>query len=177
MKARVVRVAVVAAALALSGCRRDRRDFSGLGPGASLAADVAPNSGAGMPGHGDPNPFHTNAYGLGQGATLYQWFNCTGCHAQGGGAIGPPLMDNQWLYGASAEEIYSSIANGRPNGMPAFGKRLGPDQVWQLVSYVQSLSGHVPQDVAPSRGDTMSGAPPPSMTKEQPIFPQQRDTP
>ena len=40
--------------------------------------------------------------------------------------------------------------------MPAFGGRIPDQQVWQLVAYVQSLSGDVPQDAAPGRNDGMS---------------------
>ena len=33
-------------------------------------------------------PYETNAYQLNQGKRLYDWFNCKGCHANGGGAAG-----------------------------------------------------------------------------------------
>ena len=65
-------------------------------------------------------------------------------------------MDAAWVYGAAPEEIFTSIADGRPNGMPAFGSRVPAQQVWQLVAYVQSLSVHVPRDAAPGRRDGMS---------------------
>jgi cytochrome c oxidase cbb3-type subunit 3 len=164
-----LRLAIVSSGLALAACRRDRRQFSEPGPGALLAETVVPKAPGGDPNHAQGSPFRDNPYGLGEGATLFQWFNCTGCHAQGGGAIGPPLLDEKWIYGGSSAEIFASIANGRPNGMPAFGKRLGADQVWQLVAYVQSLSGHVPQDVAPGRNDTMSGTKAPGLVGERPI--------
>ena len=41
----------------------------------------------------------------------------------GGGGIGPPLMDDRWIYGSAPENIYASIVQGRPNGMPAWGGR------------------------------------------------------
>jgi cytochrome c oxidase cbb3-type subunit 3 len=44
--------------------------------------------------------------------------------------------------------------------MPAFRGRIPDDQVWQLVAYVRSLSGQLRKDVAPSRSDSLSGAPP-----------------
>ena len=40
--------------------------------------------------------------------------------------------------------------------MPAFGGRVPEQQVWQLVAYVQSMSGNVPKDAAPARNDDMS---------------------
>jgi cytochrome c oxidase cbb3-type subunit 3 len=78
----------------------------------------------------------------------------------GGGGIGPALMDDKWIYGSAGEQIYSTIVQGRPNGMPAFGGRIPDDQIWQIVAYVQSLSGQTPQDAAPSRDDDMSAKKP-----------------
>ena len=46
------------------------------------------------------HPSQTNAYELSQGKRLYGWFNCAGCHADGGGRLGPALMDGWWRYGA-----------------------------------------------------------------------------
>ena len=37
------------------------------------------------------------AWHVSEGKRLYDGFNCTGCHAYGGGDIGPPLMDDQWI--------------------------------------------------------------------------------
>ena len=68
-------------------------------------------------------------------------FNCAGCHGgAGGGGIGPPLADAQWIYGDSPANIYASIVQGRPNGMPAFGPSLQGEAVWKLAAYVRSLS-------------------------------------
>ncbi len=90
---------------------------------------------------------------MSQGKQLFEWFNCSGCHAQGGGSIGPALMDDKWIYGGAAENIYATIVEGRPNGMPSFRGRIPPQQVWQLVAYVRSMSGQVSKDAAPSRSD------------------------
>jgi cytochrome c oxidase cbb3-type subunit 3 len=104
--------------------------------------------------------FESNAYHINQGARLYQWFNCSGCHAAGGGNIGPALMDDQWRYGGSIDQIYSSILQGRPNGMPSFEGKIPDLQVWQLAAYVRALAGNVPKDAAPSRRDAMEATPP-----------------
>lgn len=69
--------------------------------------------------------------------------------------MGPPLMDALWRYGAEPENVFASIAGGRPNGMPAFGTKVGATQIWQLAAYVRSMSGLVPKDVAPGRTDHM----------------------
>jgi cytochrome c oxidase cbb3-type subunit 3 len=105
------------------------------------------------------NPYQDNAYGVSQGKTLYNQFNCSGCHFQGGGGIGPPLMDSEWIYGSSPENVFQSIAEGRPNGMPSFGGKIVNDQIWQLVAYVRSMSGLLRKDIAPGRGDDMQVRP------------------
>ena len=100
-----------------------------------------------------------SAYEVAQGKQLYRWFNCVGCHAQGGGAIGPALMDDNWLYGKSADAIFTSIVEGRPNGMPSFGGHVPDDQVWKIVAYVRSLSEQIPKSAASGRSDHLQGPP------------------
>jgi cytochrome c oxidase cbb3-type subunit 3 len=98
-------------------------------------------------GAGDSAPDIANPYAEEPGAEtegmqLYQAFNCGGCHGgAGGGGIGPPLADDQWIYGGSAANIYATIVQGRPNGMPAFGPSLQGEAVWKLAAYVRSLGG------------------------------------
>jgi cytochrome c oxidase cbb3-type subunit 3 len=112
----------------------------------------------------------TNAYAISEGKRLYQSYNCVGCHAHGGGAIGPPLMDDEWIYGVEADQIFSSIVEGRPNGMPTFRGKIPDFQVWQIAAYVRSMGGLVPKDVAPNRDDHISGPPPESSTtRQQPV--------
>jgi cytochrome c oxidase cbb3-type subunit 3 len=116
----------------------------------------------GVPAPGTPTlgPYQENAYGIGEGKRLFTSYNCNGCHAMGGGGIGPPLMDDLWIYGSGPDQIYSTISQGRPNGMPAFGSKVPSQQIWQLVAYVHSLSGQVPRDAAPGRNDGMSAMKP-----------------
>jgi cytochrome c oxidase cbb3-type subunit 3 len=64
-------------------------------------------------------------------------------------------MDSQWIYGSQPENIFATIVEGRPNGMPAFRGKLGNDQVWKLVAYVRSMSGLLAKDVASGRNDDM----------------------
>jgi cytochrome c oxidase cbb3-type subunit 3 len=81
----------------------------------------------------------------GTGQQLFTWFNCAGCHgARGGGGIGPPLRDKMWIYGSDPASIYQSIAQGRPNGMPAFGGKIPDEQIWSLEMYIRSLGGADP---------------------------------
>jgi cytochrome c oxidase cbb3-type subunit 3 len=74
------------------------------------------------------------------GKQLFAAMNCNGCHFNGGGGIGPPLMDNVWIYGDSIENIAATIREGRPNGMPSFRGFLPEEQIWQVAAYVRSLS-------------------------------------
>jgi cytochrome c oxidase cbb3-type subunit 3 len=162
---------VVPLALCLSsGCEREHRDFQQLPAAASRPdsvhlTDLVP--GEPQPRTPTKSPYEANAYGMGEGKRLFSSFNCSGCHAQGGGGIGPALMDDQWIYGAEPDQIYSSIVQGRPDGMPAFGGRIPDQQVWQLVAYVQSLSGQAPQDAAPSRDDDMATKKPESRKERE----------
>lgn len=86
------------------------------------------------------SPFEDDKAVLAEGRQLYQAFNCGGCHGgAGGGGIGPPLADDKWIYGGSAANIYATIVQGRPNGMPAFGPGLQGEAVWKLAAFVRSL--------------------------------------
>lgn len=89
------------------------------------------------------NPYQANEEALVEGKRLYNQFNCSGCHAGGGGAIGPALMDEVWIYGRQPGNIYSTIVEGRPNGMPAFGGRIPQDKIWRIAAYVSTL--HKPE--------------------------------
>jgi cytochrome c oxidase cbb3-type subunit 3 len=156
---RPVACAAVAAAIACGGCERESRRYQEL-PAASTRAQGVRQTPLqpGEPERGGAalSPYQENAYGQAEGKRLFAAFNCNGCHANGGGGIGPALMDDKWVYGAAPEQIYSTIVEGRANGMPAFGGRIPTQQVWQLVAYIQSMSGLVPQDTAPGRNDGMS---------------------
>ncbi len=69
--------------------------------------------------------------------------------------MGPALMDDQWIYGSQPSNIFSSIVDGRPNGMPSWRNKIVDAQVWQLVAYVQSMSGRAPMTAMPGRSDHM----------------------
>lgn len=99
----------------------------------------------GFPSHDRPlalrNPFEGNAQALKTGSQLYVSYNCIDCHgADGSGAMGPSLADNRWHFGGTAAEVFESIYQGRPDGMPTWGGRIANDQIWMLVTYVRSLS-------------------------------------
>lgn len=92
------------------------------------------------------NPLGNNREAWAEGKRLYSWFNCAGCHGTlGGGGIGPPLRDEAWIYGSDPADVFQSIAQGRPKGMPTFGHMIPDEQIWMLVSYVHSLGGGGPE--------------------------------
>lgn len=87
------------------------------------------------------NPFEGNAQALADGERLYHWYNCSGCHFNGGGGMGPPLMDDEWIYGSEPQNVLDTILEGRPEGMPSYGGLIPQEQAWQIVAYVRSLGG------------------------------------
>jgi cytochrome c oxidase cbb3-type subunit 3 len=161
----------------LTACEREARRFESPVPAAGASAPEAPRVGALQPGtplqggirlaSTGAGPYDGNAFAVSQGKRLFRWYNCNGCHAMGGGSIGPALMDDQWKYGSSSAAIFASIMQGRPDGMPSFAGHVPDDQVWQIVAYVRSMSGQLRLDVEPSRGDTLSGGEPEVARKPQ----------
>lgn len=145
---------VVLAVAALAACPRERRTFHDSPPAASPAAESAKvvRSDSGVSRQG---PYGENAYALNQGKQLFAAFNCVGCHSHGGGGMGPPLMDSAWIYGFEPANIYATIANGRPNGMPSFKNRITPQQTWELVAYVRAMSGQGSKAARTNRSDEM----------------------
>lgn len=134
---------------ATQGCERESaedlrapsRDVGASAPPPGEAMVVTSDLSAGLArdprGPGSPLPESEQV--IAEGRRLYQWFNCTGCHGlQGGGGIGPPFADRQWIYGREPGNIFQSIVQGRPDGMPSF-RMLESEEVWKLVAYVRSL--------------------------------------
>jgi len=100
-----------------------------LFPGAQPSSPTIKN-----PAQGDPKA-------LERGMTYYVNLNCVGCHApNGGGGMGPALSNNLFIYGSQPENIYLSIYQGRPNGMPAWGAVLPDSVIWDLVTYIGKIS-------------------------------------
>jgi hypothetical protein len=85
------------------------------------------------------NPFKGDSVVAAQGSTLFEGFNCGGCHGGVVGAVGPSLADGRWRYGGSDGALFMSIFYGRARGMPAFGGTLPAESIWRLVTYLQSF--------------------------------------
>ena len=116
--------------------------------------------------------YFENAWAIAEGQRYYNWFNCVGCHANGGGGMGPPFIDDEWIYGSDPEQIYTTIMQGRPNGMPSFKGRIPDSEVWKIIAYVRSMSGLTPKDARPGRNDHMASTQPPAML--DPAKPEQK---
>jgi cytochrome c oxidase cbb3-type subunit 3 len=110
------------------------------------------------------NPFAGDPGAAERGMKHFRAFNCVGCHGDnGGGGMGPALSDKKWIYRSTPANIFLSIYQGRPNGMPAWGGMLPENVIWELVSYIQSISSAPDSDTF---GTTISRNPQ-SPQKEQ----------
>ena len=131
---------------------------SSPGPGALLQVPVSSIFPGGVTFPPEiKNPAASDPAAIERGMQAFQSMNCVGCHApNGGGGMGPALSERQFIYGHEPANIYLSIYQGRPNGMPAWGEMLPADAIWDLVAYVTSISS------APDTGwgQTISLSPP-----------------
>ena len=104
-----------------------------------------------------PSDPELSGYAVSAGSAVFKTW-CAQCHGSGAaGAKGyPNLLDDDWLWGGSMEDIHTTVSYGirnedsddaRYSAMPAFGRDelLGEEEVSQVVNYVMSLSG-TPQD-------------------------------
>lgn len=128
-----------ALALAATGCNSDIHRSVVTGPLQAQSVPVGP-----PPGDGQvtpvANPLANDPVALQDGRRLFNWYNCSGCHGgHGGGGMGPSLRDPVWLYGDRPDQIFDSIAQGRSEGMPAWGSKIPQQQIWELVTYLKSM--------------------------------------
>jgi cytochrome c oxidase cbb3-type subunit 3 len=181
---RTATLALAATLTLVAGCKREERAFHVSAPSADPLISVRLSTL--QPGKHQTitpieNDYEGNAQALSDGKRLFEQFNCSGCHSHGGGGMGPALMDDQWIYGSNPEQVYSTIIQGRPNGMPSFGGKIPSYQVWQLAAYVRSMSGLASGQASPGRSDHMQGKPPENSIPTQPPLqsshPQSADMP
>jgi cytochrome c oxidase cbb3-type subunit 3 len=156
-----------------AACNRENRNLDAAGPetdprGLSVSTLYPGPTKAATPPDPRASAYEGNAAHIANGQRYYQWFNCSGCHFNGGGGIGPALMDEKWRYGGSVEQIYASIVQGRPNGMPSFRDKIPEQQVWEIAAYVRTLSGNADKLAAPSRPEGMRSIPPLNNIDRQP---------
>ena len=150
----VIAASVLALTISMQGCRDSRAQAptraAQVVAGQDLAGRFVSHTEHIQPGMVKPfaglqlkNPYEGDATAVANGAKLFIAYNCIDCHgADGSGAMGPSLADNRWHFGGAPAEVFESIYQGRPEGMPAWGSLISEDQVWQLVTYVRSLSAN-----------------------------------
>jgi len=98
---------------------------------------------------GDPELMN---YSVNAGRAVFQTW-CAQCHGSGAAGVQasgyPNLLDDDWLWGGTLEDIHLTVTHGirneqdddaRWSEMPAFGEILEPEQIPQVVSYVRKLS-------------------------------------
>ena len=176
----------------LAACRRDTQDVRGGGQGdralpQQQATVLRAVDTTGLPAEGAlarvaigdlagvgnntldatvKNPYAGDMAAIKEGHDLFVGMNCAACHGYDlKGGMGPDLTDTYWRYGGSPADIYKSIFEGRPQGMPAWGRALPAADIWKIVSYIESKGGAFPAALA-DRGrqgdlgdmDTTSGS-------------------
>jgi cytochrome c oxidase cbb3-type subunit III len=161
------------AAIAVSACDREERHSRSKPIGETVPAGESPDTiwpGGTIPQTLDPRAklYDNNAPAISEGQFLYSKMNCVGCHSHGGGGMGPALIDDEWRYGGRIDQIATSIAEGRPNGMPSWRSKLTDDQIWKLAAYVRSMSGQPSKDTVSARSESMSNTAPASLTPREP---------
>jgi cytochrome c oxidase cbb3-type subunit 3 len=140
--------------------QQDTAPSAGRGPNEVSVTSLFPN-GVAPPLPPDPigARFEGNKLAIADGEQLFGQMNCTGCHFNGGGGMGPALMSGHWRYGGRIEQIYESIAQGRPNGMPSWQFVLQPQQIWDLAAYVKSLSAPAASSASQTAAPAASNKP------------------
>ncbi|HEY1735838.1 MAG TPA: c-type cytochrome, partial [Methylovirgula sp.] len=55
--------------------------------------------------------------------------------------IGPAFFnDGHFIYGGEIDQIFASIYQGRPNGMPSWAQKIPTQEIWEIAAYVKALS-------------------------------------
>jgi len=104
------------------------------------------------------NPFAGDPEAIASGKEVFATV-CAACHKPDGhGLVGPSLVDPFWKYGNTDAELYASVAEGRPGGMPAWGTQLGSEKIWQALAYMATLpTTEEPGVGAPGQAVTAGG--------------------
>ena len=107
------------------------------------------------PPHGMENPMAQYADSARRGMKYFNGFNCVGCHGpNGGGAIAPQLAHKAFKFGRRPAQHYLVISHGEPLGMPAWGSILPNNVIWDIISYIDSISN----EPSHSWGETINPA-------------------
>jgi cytochrome c oxidase cbb3-type subunit 3 len=144
---RMTRLLAAAGLAVLTACNGTARGDQGAQRAHAARSAVVSSAGGVEPGISPQtvlgnvrNPHAGDPASISQGRQLFVGFNCAGCHSSyAGGGMGPSLRDSSWIYGSSDAQVFSTIAEGRPFGMPAWGGRIPDDLIWKIVAYIRTL--------------------------------------
>jgi cytochrome c-L len=87
------------------------------------------------------NPYKDNPKAIATGSDLYQQW-CQSCHLKdGSGRIGPSIVDDKYNYSRGDTDVglFEIIFGGGTGAMQAFGNRMSPDEMLQLMAFIQTL--------------------------------------
>ncbi|MEM6300022.1 MAG: cbb3-type cytochrome c oxidase N-terminal domain-containing protein [Bacteroidota bacterium] len=92
--------------------------------------------------------------GIGKGKAIFTKY-CKTCHGDvGQGGAGPNLTDEYWLHGGSINDVFKTIKYGvTEKGMQAWQKKLTPQDMQQVSSFILTLQGTNPPDGKEPQGE------------------------
>jgi cytochrome c oxidase cbb3-type subunit 3 len=96
----------------------------------------------------------TDASELAAGKEVYLK-ECKACHGEKGeGGTGPNLTDEFWLHGGDIKYIFKTIKVGvQEKGMISWEKKLKPDVMRNVASYIITLQGTNPPNAKAPQGE------------------------
>ena len=105
-----------------------------------------------------PTEQPTSAESVKRGASLFQSMNCWSCHGKEGRGNGPSALTltdskgypirpfdftdgSHFKCGETSRDLFKDLATGLDGTpMPSFADSLKPDQIWDIVHYIQTLN-------------------------------------
>ncbi|GGL56195.1 cytochrome-c oxidase, cbb3-type subunit III [Wenxinia marina] len=129
---------------------------------AELVAQLAAAEPSAIAGDETLQSFAVNA-----GAAIFR-ANCSQCHGAGAAGVQaagfPNLLDDDWLWGGSMDDIVYTVTHGIRNEqspdarwveMPAFGDILSREEIASVVAHVRGLSGQEVDQALAAAGETV----------------------
>lgn len=91
---------------------------------------------------------------LADGETIYVE-NCATCHGELlEGGTGPNLTDEFWIHGGGVKNVFSTIKYGvAKKGMISWEKKLKPDQIQNVASFILTKQGSNPPNAKEAQGE------------------------
>ena len=106
-------------------------------------------------------------YAIQGGAAVFATW-CSQCHGAGAAGVQaagyPNLLDDDWLWGGTVDEIHFTISHGIRNAddpdaryseMPAFGDLLGDADIAAVVQYLRNVSGQAADVTLAAAGEAV----------------------